>query len=199
MDSRPIVVTEQDMRRIRRVLNSASASVLGSLVVELNRSLERAVHVRSDRIRADVVTLDSQVSIEDPDTGCLNQYTLTLPGDVGVGPGVDRLSVLAPLGWKILGRREGDLVQFRVPGSGSRLARIKRIDFQPEAHDAHGHAGGAFAQTGAHPQDAMHPEYPLERLCSHLYEPFQLNFARHAEQILQQQPDVEVEATHRVF
>jgi hypothetical protein len=43
----------------------------------------------------------------------------------------------------------------------------------------------------------MHPEYPLERLCSHLYEPFQLTFARHAEQLLPQEDEVEVEATHR--
>jgi hypothetical protein len=38
-----------------------------------------------------------------------------------------------------------------------------------------------------------HPEYPLERVCVHLYEPFQLKFARHAEQILSVTCELEVE------
>jgi hypothetical protein len=44
---------------------------------------------------------------------------------------------------------------------------------------------------------ASHPEYPLERLCRHLYEPFQLTFARHAQQLLRQQEDVELLASHQ--
>lgn len=197
MNSMPVVITDQDMRRIRRVLNSSSDSVLGDSLTELGRSLERAVHVRSDRVRADVVTLNSRVSIEDPDTGCLNQYTLVLPDELDVDRGVDRLSVLAPLGWEILGRREGDLVQFRVPGNGWGLARIKQIHFQPEADRALGYARVAIDPYGEHREHATHPEYPLERLCSHLYEPFQLTFARHAEQVLREADEVEAEATHR--
>lgn len=44
--------------------------------------------------------------------------------------------------------------------------------------------------------DGLAPEYPLERVCSHLYEPFQLKFARHAQQIVQEAKDVQLEATH---
>jgi regulator of nucleoside diphosphate kinase len=193
MSSLPVVITDQDMRRIRGALSSSSASSFGHLAVELTRRLERAIHVRSDCIRPDIVTLNSCVSVEDPDTGHLNQYTLVLPGDNEVDPGSARLSVLAPLGWRILGRREGDMVQFRVPGSGSRRARIKRIDFQPEAERARGVIDSHDARQGA----ASHAEYPLELLCTHLYDPFQLTFARHAEQLLTQEDDVEVEATHQ--
>ena len=197
MNSMPVVITDQDMRRIRRVLKSSSAPVLGDSLAELARSLKRAVQVRSDRIRADVVTLDSRLSIEDPDTGCLNQYTLVLPGELDVDRDGDRLSVLEPLGWEILGRREGDLVQFRVPGNGWGLARIRWIHFQPEAERAQACPRGANDSRGERREHAMHPEYPLERLCSHLYEPFQLTFARHAEQVLREEDEVEVEATHR--
>jgi regulator of nucleoside diphosphate kinase len=167
---------------------------LGHLAIELTRRLERAAHLRADCIRADVVTLNSRVSIEDPDTERLNQYTLVLPGDNDVDPSAARLSVLSPLGWNILGRREGDVVQFQVHGSGSRQVRIKQVEFQPEADRARGHARGAL---DAHGTSATHPEHPLERLCSHLYEPFQLTFARHAEQLLPQDDEVEVEATHK--
>lgn len=44
--------------------------------------------------------------------------------------------------------------------------------------------------------DSMAPEYPLERICAHRYEPFQLKFARHAQQILEHAKDVQLEATH---
>jgi hypothetical protein len=42
-----------------------------------------------------------------------------------------------------------------------------------------------------------HPEFPLERLCSHLYEPFQLTFARNAQQHFVAREDVEVGASHK--
>jgi hypothetical protein len=43
----------------------------------------------------------------------------------------------------------------------------------------------------------VHPEYPLEQTCWHLYEPFQLTFARQALQMLPQNEDGAAEATHR--
>jgi translation elongation factor EF-G len=43
----------------------------------------------------------------------------------------------------------------------------------------------------------QHPEYPLERVCTHLYEPFQLNFARHAQALCHEREDVELVASHR--
>ena len=143
------------------------------------------------------MTLDSRVSIEDPETGSLNEYTLVLPGELVVDHGVDRLSVLAPLGWEILGRREGDWVQFRVPATGGDGLGSRWIHFQPEAERAQAYPRGANHPHGAHREHAMHPEYPLERLCSHLYEPFQLTFARHAEQVLREEDEVELEATHK--
>lgn len=44
---------------------------------------------------------------------------------------------------------------------------------------------------------ASHPEYPLERTCTHLYEPFQLTFARHAQQLLRGREDLELAASHQ--
>jgi hypothetical protein len=42
-----------------------------------------------------------------------------------------------------------------------------------------------------------HPEYPLERVCSHLSEPFQYAFARNAQRHFLMREDVEVTASHR--
>jgi hypothetical protein len=48
-----------------------------------------------------------------------------------------------------------------------------------------------------HEHSAKHPEYPIERLCTHLYEPFPLTFARHAQQLLGGCADVELVASHK--
>ncbi len=47
-----------------------------------------------------------------------------------------------------------------------------------------------------HERGTHHPEYPLERVCRHLYQPFQLKFARQAEQLLTKQDDLEVVCSH---
>ena len=43
---------------------------------------------------------------------------------------------------------------------------------------------------------ASHPEYPLERVCTYLSEPFQLTFARQAQQHILMREDVQVSASH---
>jgi hypothetical protein len=48
-----------------------------------------------------------------------------------------------------------------------------------------------------HEHSARHPEYPIEWLCTHLYEPFQLTFARHAQQLFDERCDVELVASHQ--
>jgi len=48
-----------------------------------------------------------------------------------------------------------------------------------------------------HGPGASHPEYPLERICSHLSEPFQLMFARNAQQLFCEREDVELVASHQ--
>jgi hypothetical protein len=48
-----------------------------------------------------------------------------------------------------------------------------------------------------HQQSSRFPEYPLERLCAHRSEPFQLSFARQAQELLRERDDVELLASHR--
>jgi hypothetical protein len=56
-----------------------------------------------------------------------------------------------------------------------------------------------FLNNGRQPvrTSAKHPEYPLERVCTHRYEPFQLTFARHAQQLFDERDDVELVASHQ--
>jgi hypothetical protein len=81
-------------------------------------------------------------------------------------------------------------------GQGSDEARksatVTQLRVGPRAFPAS--AGRARPR---HEQRTNHPEYPLERLCTHLYEPFQLTFARHAQQLFEERDDVELVASHQ--
>jgi hypothetical protein len=76
--------------------------------------------------------------------------------------------------------REGSRTLARTPMRGG----LQRI-LPPSSERVH------------HDQRANHPEYPLERTCTHLYEPFQLTFARHAQQLFHEREDVELLASHQ--
>jgi hypothetical protein len=58
------------------------------------------------------------------------------------------------------------------------------------------HVRAAAPGSVRHEQSAQHPEYPIERLCTHVYEPFQLTFARHAQHLLEERDDVELVPSH---
>lgn len=53
------------------------------------------------------------------------------------------------------------------------------------------------ASVALHGRSGKHPEYPLERLCTHLDEPFQLAFARRAQQLFEDRDDVGLVASHQ--
>ena len=62
--------------------------------------------------------------VEDLTTGMRRQITLVYPTDAN--PDLGRISVLAPLGTALLGFREGDEVEWRMPG-GLRHQRVERV------------------------------------------------------------------------
>ena len=125
-----IVVTRSDLERLRAILGSPSKSVRDSEhLSDLREELEQAQVLRDDEMPSDVVTLQSQVRVRDRETGLVSNYTLVLPAYAEVSSG--HVSVLAPLGTALLGYREGDEVEWQMPG-GVRRLWIERVT-QPQA------------------------------------------------------------------
>jgi regulator of nucleoside diphosphate kinase len=58
------------------------------------------------------------------------EYTLVYPDEADIE--LDKVSVLAPVGLAMLGKRVGDTIRFNAP-AGSRQLKIKEIHYQPEA------------------------------------------------------------------
>jgi regulator of nucleoside diphosphate kinase len=126
MRKRPIVVTESDERILRALLSRQTEESMRdqSHLLELHSELERACILRADELPSDVITLHSQVRVLDLERRRRSDYTLVLPLESDVS--ARRISVLAPLGTALLGFREGDDVEWMMPG-GMRRLRVQRV------------------------------------------------------------------------
>ena len=139
-----IVVTGSDLKRLRAILGSRGISVRDrEHLLDLSVELDRAHVVRDDEVPADVVTLQSQVRVRDPETGMPSNYTVVSPAQADVSSG--HVSVLAPLGTALLGYREGDEVEWQMPGGIRRLWIERVIQPQPLPADRSEHHGTVHA------------------------------------------------------
>jgi regulator of nucleoside diphosphate kinase len=121
-----IFVAEGDARRLAFLLSGergAGAHDLAHLR-ELRAELERAIIVAPRDIPAGVITMYSLVTVSDLTGGSRREVTLVYPHEAD--PAAGRISVLAPLGTALLGYRQGDEVEWLMPG-GIRRLRIERV------------------------------------------------------------------------
>jgi regulator of nucleoside diphosphate kinase len=131
-----IVVTEADARRLRRLLAARRDFALRdeAHLDELESELERALLVTADAVPPDVVVMDSAVRVRDLSNDEPREYKLVYPAEADLDAG--RISVLAPLGTALLGFREGDEVEWLMPG-GLRRLRIERVRSRHETAVCH--------------------------------------------------------------
>ena len=125
MQNRPIVVTEIDAARLRALLAvRARAGRDQDHLHDLAAELERARIAEPEDVSADVITIHTRLQVLDLVSGERRELTLVLPHESDASAG--RISVLAPLGTALLGYREGDEVEWLMPG-GLRRLRIEYV------------------------------------------------------------------------
>jgi regulator of nucleoside diphosphate kinase len=126
MALRSIHITNQDLLRLRRVISSAArTSALDRQHLDvLSAELDRAVIIDGDDIPPDVIRMGTHVRVRNSTSQQTEDYTLVYPWEADVH--LNLLSVLAPLGTALLGYREGDEIDWRLPG-GVRELRVERI------------------------------------------------------------------------
>lgn len=129
-----MLVTDADRRRLGSSLEKAGGGRRRHHreFVALETDLEFASSVLAKEVPSDVVTMNSTVEICDLDGGEIESFTLAYPEDLDDADiARARMSVLAPLGRALLGRRVGEVVQVAVL-AGPRRIRIERLRYQPE-------------------------------------------------------------------
>jgi regulator of nucleoside diphosphate kinase len=118
------LLTELDFARLNQLDG-------GHLPLALEQALAATDLVASRAVPADVLTMYSQVVIEDPVTQRLQKFTLCYPPDAEPAEGF--ISVLSPLGAGLIGLRVGDVARWNTPDGKAREARVMSMLFQPEA------------------------------------------------------------------
>jgi regulator of nucleoside diphosphate kinase len=127
-----IQVTSYDMNRLFAMteqLRKRGGPVPTGLD-QLEEELARCAEVSQETVPADVVTMNSRVTLKDLTSGKEITCTLVFPEDADSTEG--RISVLAPLGMAILGYQVGDKVSWQMP-SGVHELQIEAVHYQPEA------------------------------------------------------------------
>jgi regulator of nucleoside diphosphate kinase len=125
-------VTAFDKQRLDRLLRSNiwRRTRATEHLLALEAGLEQARVLASEDVPEDVVTMRSRVHVQDLDSGEERVVTLAFPFEADSAQG--KVSVLAPIGTALLGRRAGDTVTWRS-ASGPRRLRIRSVLYQPEA------------------------------------------------------------------
>lgn len=126
-----ILITNSDCERLRTLIAGmrGAKSATHDQLTALEQELDRAVVVASEEIPRDVVTMNSEVRLEDLDSGSIQRYKLVFPNQFRWDHSI---SVLAPIGSAMLGYRVGDVFEWRVP-RGVRRLKVKEVIYQPEA------------------------------------------------------------------
>lgn len=120
-----IFVAHDDYRRLSALAAAMPRETHAGMGPSLRDELERATTVNRESLPPGVVTVNSRVRFVDEESGVEEAYIITWP-DRADG-GVERVSVLAPIGTALLGYREGDEVSWPTPG-GIRRLRILSVE-----------------------------------------------------------------------
>lgn len=121
-----LVVTAQDFDRVQEAISSAS----GFDVDRLDSELARAQIIDQKEAPRSLVTMNSEVTYEDVKSGKRHTVRLVYPRDANVSK--NRISVFAPIGSALLGLREGQEIEWTMPG-GVRRIKVVEVVYQPEA------------------------------------------------------------------
>lgn len=125
-------VTDSDYTMIKNLLGSMKSFSQkdSDNIHRLRHALENAVIIDWRNIPADIVTMNSTVTVRDMNKNECSEYTLVYPEKADFRKGC--ISILAPLGSAILGCSVGDIIAWRVP-QGEKSFLVEKIHYQPEA------------------------------------------------------------------
>jgi regulator of nucleoside diphosphate kinase len=125
-------ITERDRQRLGVLLTCETKACLGNAYSrnDLEMMIEDATAIQSEKVPAELVTMNSTVVLVDLNSRQRKQCTLVYPEDRDLI--TNSIGVLQPLGCCILGRSVGDIVEMRE-ADRVRLFLIESIRYQAEA------------------------------------------------------------------
>lgn len=125
-------LTELDHVRLLNLLRrDAHGDGSAAHLRALEDVLDTSALVPSREVAPNVVTMYSQVLLQDSQIGQRNSLTLCYPVDAE--PAMGFVSVLSPVGSALLGLQVGSRARWRTPSGDEKAAEVLAILFQPES------------------------------------------------------------------
>jgi regulator of nucleoside diphosphate kinase len=126
-----MIITVNDYQRLMGFMEFASLKTRMPVVTDrLVESLSAAKLLPQKEIEKGVVTMNSRVKLKDLTNRREAEITITYPQDAE--PRERRVSVFSEIGLALLGRKENDIVSWRVPHGIGRF-KVEKVTYQPEA------------------------------------------------------------------
>lgn len=125
-------ITDLDRRRLEMLLDAVKRDAQVARDADpLRERIDIATVVSSERIPADVVTMNTTVRYEDETSRGIRAVTLVYPEEAD--PSAGMVSILSPLGNALLGLRVGQRGQLQLPSGEERSIHVLAVLYQPEA------------------------------------------------------------------
>lgn len=126
----PITISHQVAARLESVLEAAGAE-FADVKARLEAELARADLCAAEDMPGDVVTMHSQVTFSDENSGATHHARLVYPREASQRPG--DVSILSPAGAALLGLSIGQSIDWPLPGG--RMTRFKVTAVEPPPQD----------------------------------------------------------------
>lgn len=122
-----ITITQVDFTKISSLLATMKAGSSDLLEEELSR----AVIVDSEELPPDVVSMNSQVSFQDVETGKETIVTLVYPHEADIE--ANKISILTPVGSALIGLRVGQVIHWPFPNGKKRQLKVTSVLCQADS------------------------------------------------------------------
>lgn len=126
-----ITITQNDYQRLMACMSMTSLKTSMPAVTDrLVQRLGKAKLLSQKDIGKTVVTMNSRVKLKDLRSSREVEITITYPQDAE--PRERRVSVFSEIGVALLGRKENDVVSWKIP-NGVGQFQVDKVLYQPEA------------------------------------------------------------------
>jgi len=116
-----VVITADDYQLLKPYFTKTNSHA-GEM--SLSAELSRAVILSNEEFPSDAIRLNSTVRIQDESTGEIMELIIVLPQHANIKE--KKISVLTPIAAALIGFRQGDAVQWKVP-AGLKNFRITEV------------------------------------------------------------------------
>jgi regulator of nucleoside diphosphate kinase len=131
MKKKTFYLTELDFTRLEKYALEADPQY--GYPAMLDKLMELAEFVDSRKIPANVVTMNTQVTLIDGNSGKQETWTIVYPSNADSQSG--KLNVFSPVGLALLGAKPGDTIRLTPPNGQEATFKVDQIVYQPEAAD----------------------------------------------------------------